>query len=73
MSTRTLENQLDLVINLLESLPDRMIQAIEKSEEAKKSLAIKRINEEMEVARNNIREIMKMSGDDQKIPQKMED
>lgn len=60
MSNHTIERQLDLVINLLESLPDRMINAINADSNAKKALRVKELQNEMEFLHNNQKEINKM-------------
>lgn len=54
MSNHTLEKQLDLVISLLETLPERMCDEIERRHEAKKVLEKLRLEADIEFHYNNI-------------------
>lgn len=55
-----LEGNLRMIIHLLESLPFRMADEIEKREDLKKQMEIKRINSELDFLHNNQRELNKM-------------
>lgn len=60
MSNHRIECQLDLVINLLESLPDRMCEALDKRQELLKAMQVERVKADIEFYSNNRREINKM-------------
>lgn len=54
MSNHTLEKQLDLVISLLETLPERMCDEIEVRQEVKKALEVERIKLDIEFYQSNL-------------------
>ncbi len=60
MSNNLIERQLDLVINLLESLPNRMCDALDKRQELLKAMEMERVKADIEFYSNNRREINKM-------------
>lgn len=64
MSNQTIEKQLNLLINLLETLPNRMCNEMEKRDEFRKKSHIENLKSEMEFFRKNNKEINKsiMSG-----------
>ena len=53
MSNQTLERQLNLVINLLETLPKRMYDELEKRDGIKKESHIEKLKSEMDSFRKN--------------------
>ncbi len=60
MSNYTIERQLEIVINLLENMPSRICDEIEKREEIKKAIRMKELTLEMNCLREQNAQINKM-------------
>lgn len=60
MTNHQCEKKLDLIINLLETLPQRMCNEIEKREEIKKTIALKELSLDMEARRASNSEIIRV-------------
>lgn len=55
-----ISRQLEEIISLLKKMPVLICDEMEKRQQIRKELEIKRIQEDMEVARHNLKEIDKM-------------
>ena len=55
-----LEEKLDSIISLLETLPQRMCDEIEVRQDVKKALEVEKLKENIEIYKNNIEEIQKL-------------
>lgn len=60
MTNHQSEKKLDLIINLLETLPQRMCNEFEKREEIRKTIRLKELTAEMEFLREHNSQINKM-------------
>jgi len=57
MSNHQIEKKLDLLINLLETMPQRMMVELEKREELKKALRLKELQSEIDFRHEHMNEL----------------